>query len=77
MHMDKRINIYLFIFFTLKQSNRIGACHAPLVCNANLNRLAEKENIGKCYIHNLEGPHEPIHGHNVLVQPLRKARVDF
>ena len=50
MHMDKGINIYLFIFLTLKQSNKIGACHAPLVCNANLNRLAEKENINATYI---------------------------
>ena len=66
MHMDKQIHIYLFIFLTLKQSNRIGACHAPLACNANLKRLAEKENINAKYVHTLEGPHEPIHGDFVL-----------
>ena len=70
MQMDKWINIYLFIFVFLKQSNRIGACRAPLVCNANLNRLAEKENINATIyiVHTYSWrPHQPIHGDFVLV----------
>ena len=56
----RKYGIYLFIFLTLKQSNRIGACHAPLACNANLNRLAGKENINATYILILMSPYMEI-----------------